>query len=347
MKVYIRKLNAVEVTTNYTAAFVPGQGVTDGLVYELRIDEGQGSLLREWALEQHSTLSYGSWAYVPNPRLSQLGSSALTQTVFCQGGYRFGFNGQEKDDEIKGSGNSYDFLFRIYDPRLGKFLSVDPLEREYPWNSPYAFAENRVIDGRDLEGKEWENFLSGFKKPGELKIKQPNEQTAQKQHYSVTVRNPNKSFADFKKEFKQAPQDLLTNSRAEFNAPVDKEGNPSQFKEGSYIKIDIVGPFNNSYVMVKTIQEAKDGSLSATFVTMEGHVEKGIITFKLSQDDKGNIKFDINSTSEVDYGLVPDFFARDQQEESWKEVLNNVVNKTGGKEVDRKVEVTEPAKSED
>jgi hypothetical protein len=40
--------------TNHTAAFALGQGVTDGLVYELRIDEGQGSLLRERALEQLS-----------------------------------------------------------------------------------------------------------------------------------------------------------------------------------------------------------------------------------------------------------------------------------------------------
>ena len=42
-------------------------------------------------------------------------------------GYRFGFNGMEKDDEVKGSGNQYDYGFRIYDPRLGRFLSVDPL----------------------------------------------------------------------------------------------------------------------------------------------------------------------------------------------------------------------------
>ncbi len=77
VKVYNRKLSAAEVATNYTAAFTTGQGVTDGLVYYLRLDEGQGSLLRERALQQHSTLSYGSWSYVPNPRLSQLGSSVL------------------------------------------------------------------------------------------------------------------------------------------------------------------------------------------------------------------------------------------------------------------------------
>ena len=68
--------------------------------------------------------------------------------------YRFGFNGMEKDDEWKGDGNSYDFGGRMYDARLGRFFSVDPLEPDYPWNSPYAFSENRVVDSRELEGLE-------------------------------------------------------------------------------------------------------------------------------------------------------------------------------------------------
>lgn len=41
-----------------------------------------------------------------------------------------------------------------YDPRLGRFLSVDPLVPDFPWNSPYAFAKNDVIRSRDLEGAE-------------------------------------------------------------------------------------------------------------------------------------------------------------------------------------------------
>ncbi|HTO15169.1 MAG TPA: RHS repeat-associated core domain-containing protein [Edaphocola sp.] len=68
--------------------------------------------------------------------------------------YRFGFNGQEKDNELKGIGNSLDFAFRTYDSRLGRFLSQDPLFRSYPWNSSYAFAENDVIRSIDLEGLE-------------------------------------------------------------------------------------------------------------------------------------------------------------------------------------------------
>ncbi len=73
--------------------------------------------------------------------------------------YRYGFNGQEKDNEKAGLGNTIVFKYRIHDTRLGRFLSVDPLEGEYPWNSTYAFAENRVIDGIDLEGKEYLPYI--------------------------------------------------------------------------------------------------------------------------------------------------------------------------------------------
>ncbi|MCG8577726.1 MAG: hypothetical protein MI810_22785, partial [Flavobacteriales bacterium] len=69
--------------------------------------------------------------------------------------YSYGFQGQEMDDEIKGEGNSVNFLFRMHDTRLGRFLSLDPLSASYPHNSPYVFAENRVIDGIELEGAEY------------------------------------------------------------------------------------------------------------------------------------------------------------------------------------------------
>jgi len=69
-------------------------------------------------------------------------------------GYRYGFNGKENDNEVKGEGNQQDYGLRIYDPRIGKFLSVDPLAKDYPWNSVYAFAENDVIRCVDLDGGE-------------------------------------------------------------------------------------------------------------------------------------------------------------------------------------------------
>lgn len=68
--------------------------------------------------------------------------------------YRFGFNGQEMDNEISGEGNSLEFKYRIYDSRLGRFLSIDPLAKKFPWWTPYQFAGNMPIQFKELEGAE-------------------------------------------------------------------------------------------------------------------------------------------------------------------------------------------------
>ena len=72
---------------------------------------------------------------------------------------RFGFNGKENDNEVKGEGNQQDYGFRIYDPRLGKFLSVDPITKEYPELTPYQFASNKPIAGVDLDGLEFKSSI--------------------------------------------------------------------------------------------------------------------------------------------------------------------------------------------
>lgn len=80
--------------------------------------------------------------------------SLMPGRSFSSSDYRYSFQGQESDPEIKGEGNSINYKFRMHDPRLGRFFAVDPLEKSYPWNSPYAFSENRVIDAIELEGLE-------------------------------------------------------------------------------------------------------------------------------------------------------------------------------------------------
>jgi len=72
---------------------------------------------------------------------------------FCLKAYTYGFNGYERDDELKGSGNSYDFGARMYDPRIAKFLSTDPREKDYPYWSPYLFAANNPIRFIDVNGE--------------------------------------------------------------------------------------------------------------------------------------------------------------------------------------------------
>ncbi|WP_375577564.1 RHS repeat-associated core domain-containing protein [Marivirga tractuosa] len=65
--------------------------------------------------------------------------------------YRYGFNGKEKDVDFN---NHYDYGFRIYNPRIAKFLSVDPLTKTYPMLTPYQFASNTPIQAIDLDGLE-------------------------------------------------------------------------------------------------------------------------------------------------------------------------------------------------
>jgi len=69
--------------------------------------------------------------------------------------YRYGFNGKENDTEVKGEGNQQDYGMRIYDPRLGRFLSIDPITAQYPELTPFQFASNRPIDGIDFDGLEF------------------------------------------------------------------------------------------------------------------------------------------------------------------------------------------------
>jgi len=89
------------------------------------------------------------------------GGMLMVGRQFSSLDYHFGFNGVEKVNEVSGASNHYQFKFREYDPRVGRFWSVDPLFKIYPWNSTYAFAENKVINGIDLEGKEYaENYLT-------------------------------------------------------------------------------------------------------------------------------------------------------------------------------------------
>jgi len=77
-----------------------------------------------------------------------------TNTI-ANGGYRYGFQGQEKDDDIKNKkGTSLNYKFRMHDSRVGWFFAVDPLTAKYPWNSSYAFSENNTIRYVELEGLE-------------------------------------------------------------------------------------------------------------------------------------------------------------------------------------------------
>ena len=75
------------------------------------------------------------------------------------GGYRFGYQGSEKDNEFKGDGNSYTTEFRQLDPRLGMWLTIDPEVHEK--QSPYCSFDNSPILLTDPDGKSAETTIVG------------------------------------------------------------------------------------------------------------------------------------------------------------------------------------------
>jgi len=81
------------------------------------------------------------------------GAQALS---FNSGEYRYGFQGQEKDDEIKGEGNSYSAEYWQYDPRIMRRWNMDPLLKHH--ESPYATFANNPINFADPNGADTINL---------------------------------------------------------------------------------------------------------------------------------------------------------------------------------------------
>jgi len=94
------------------------------------------------------------------------GSLMPGRTFSTENSYRYGFNAKENDNEVMGEGNFQDYGMRIYDPRIARFLSIDPLTKEYPWYTPYQFAGNKPIQFVDIDGQEegWPKILDDARK---------------------------------------------------------------------------------------------------------------------------------------------------------------------------------------
>jgi len=117
-----------------------------------------------WAVISNKKLARGSGSTVDYNDAELLSATdyypfgmQMPGRVFNSGGYRYGFNGKENDNEVKGEGNQIDFGMRVYDPRVAKFLSVDPMSSERVAWTPYNSMRNNPINNIDPTGAldEW------------------------------------------------------------------------------------------------------------------------------------------------------------------------------------------------
>jgi uncharacterized protein RhaS with RHS repeats len=87
---------------------------------------------------------------------------------------------------------------RMYDPRVGRFLSVDPLTGKYSHYTPYQYAGNMPIWKRDIDGLE----------PDDDEGKNEDREELQKRARQVELSNALQSeTSDPKEELKEIEED--------------------------------------------------------------------------------------------------------------------------------------------
>jgi len=206
--------------------------------------------------------------------------------------YRYGFNGKENDNEVKGEGNQQDYGKRIYDSRVGRFLSNDPLTASYPMLTPYQFASDRPIDGVDMDGEEWSQshtyVFDGVQfKPvttNVLKVKVVNESKL------ITAPNIIKAKAEM---FKKAIEEKYTNFHPPMAAPDE------------YINTEVLLDFSPETPNDPNIAYLRFDDRKSKLVQPPG----SIVTYKeiTSGDTRGEINgFSIAIGLTIDGNPVPD-----------------------------------------
>ena len=160
-----------------------------------------------------------------------------------------------KDNEVEGEGDVYDYGMRMYDARLGRFMSVDPLSKKYPYLSPFAFAENDVIRSIDLDGLEkyiitLSNDYKG-KTTSFLSIN-PNIKEWDKGLYKY--KGEDKIFSV--KEGFQRPEEVMAQQTLDALRAKDKNGKTTMGVSFEY-KLDV--KFKTNKAEISNKDEIKDG----------------------------------------------------------------------------------------
>ena len=212
--------------------------------------------------------------------------------------YRYGFNGMELDNEVKGEGNSYDYKNRLFDPRVGKFFSTDLLTANYPMLSPYQFASNRPIDGFDVDGNEWavKTTQSQSQDGSELTITNEFVVKVKVENKSAVITAPNviKAKAEL---IKKAVENKYSGEIVE----TDKLGKITRFKYKTTVVLDYTpqGPNDDKsighLVFVDKKSKVTGTTTSTKVTTIGGKTTRTTTTVTASSvtagDNRGQINF--------------------------------------------------------
>jgi len=218
-----------------------------------------------------------------------------TVTYYYRKGYRYGFQGQEKDNEIVGSGNSYNYGNRMLDVRVGKFLSIDPLHKEYPFYTPYQFAGNTPITALDLDGLEILDFRAFYR----LKVEKteigvsysllPTQDKSVPAYFrknNITLQPVSLSYT-IHKDINPFPQSVPTS-----NAQQDVVYSTTQAQIDAFYGRNVATGFNTAQKFVNINNNFKVGNRNAI---AQGIIFLAKYTYNYNQHDKDFAYADLNN----------------------------------------------------
>ena len=219
-------------------------------------------------------------------------------------------------------------------------LSVDPLTKSYPMLTPYQFASNRPIDGIDLDGKEYESYMSGqiVKSKGVAALPIISYDhgwgPVVKASYDLKVKGNAESFNRLKEAYTTNPGIIHNpnNKLATYYPMENQSDKDNNLGVGDHMYIDIAGPFND-YVRFTEVN-VNNNSFQIKAATLYGHTDAGTINFSGSFDpESGTINFSIQNETTNNIGMDASTLSlgRIAQETQWKTILNNSENYLGGK----------------
>ena len=106
-------------------------------------------------IKAKSDIGYDAWGNRRNPLTSAVLSDA--ELVSANRITTRGYTGHEHLDEM----GLINMNARLYDPKLGLFISVDPQADSYPGTYPYAYCEGDPMNRIDPDGMDWYQNANG------------------------------------------------------------------------------------------------------------------------------------------------------------------------------------------
>ena len=240
--------------------------------------------------------------------------------------YRFGFNGMEKDNEAKGLGNSLDFGARIYDSRLGKFLSTDPWEAKYPSASTYAALNNSPMYFIDPTGKGGVAFLQ-TRENGEVYIR-----VVSKIYVYSNQLGADKVSAYASK--------IENDINYHWNNPVQIDGSGNITQEATAtmfygknlpivfdVQVEAVSP-EEALSLAKRNQDAMDYSVNFMEIVDDGSGSQ-VTGTNSGRFDIRDLELNGNTTGAHEYGHLLGYFRKEALQQSNKEVRDDEFHADG------------------